>query len=215
MAKAKVTPVKVESPFDSRSLISLAFNSVLGEFNVKRNPINGNKLITNPITQTLADNAHTFEVSYLLKGGNVKLVKRSNWIPSRNEQGEKARDLARETATAYRTGLQKNSDKECEKELWSLLSFFIVCCVRGQLPTPEKRSGASTIRSRFVDFWLKRMHVKIDSVVLVGSKGQRITYGAKHVNNILETFRINADDILANWDTSIGGQTSTDFKVRI
>ena len=215
MTKKKVAKsVKrvVESAVNYASLIMTAFNTIPQRFNAKRNPANDRMLISNIPTQILADRPHSFKVVYVLPTGQEKTVKREAYMPAHDDGGDEHRAQAGKFFTAYRQGNFKTK-ASAEREFYSLLSYFIVCISKGKLPNPDKRSGASTIRSRFVDYWLKESGVSLKSIQVLGSGGRQITYQPNQFEAINSLFRYNADDILTNWDNSVRAGKASDFTI--
>lgn len=218
MTKRKASVVAMV--WDFVRLISQPFNAIPAKFNSKLNPVNNRKLITNIPAQILADKPRSFVVTYILPDGKKKVVKRVGYQPvclpdgsAFNADGSPVREGAGDFMSAYRLG-QFKTKAVAEKTFWSLLSYFLVSVTRGQLPTPEKMSGASTIRSRFVDYWLNETGIKIESLKLVGKAGQAITYNPQQVESILALFRANADTIFETWNDTVRGGKS-DFVISI
>lgn len=213
MSKKKA--VKNAPSINFAHLITSAFNSIPSKFNAKRNPANGRMLISNIPTQILADRAHSFNVGYMLPSGKVKRVKASEYMPAHDEGGAEHRAQAGKYFAAYRQGNFKSA-ASAEREFYNLCSYFIVCVSKGKLPNPDKRSGASTIRSQFIDYWftgLKEGGITLHEIQVIGQGGRQITYTPVQFERVLAMFRDNAEDILNTWDNSVRAGKNTDFTI--
>ena len=193
--------VKIESPMQ---VIVNAFVQIVDSFRVKRNPLNGKELITNIPTQLVGNMTRSF-VAVWSRDDGVKRVSLSEFQPARNlETGEKRKDLAGKFFNALRYGTIPK--KIAEREFWYTLSYFAASICKGKIPTPDKRSGSSTIMSHFVQYWMESQGLALESIKIIESSGAELTYTGVQFDRILGIFHDNGVDILENWDNSKKGQ---------
>ena len=196
--------IKIENPLQ---VLSTAFVQIVDGFRLKRHPQNARPLITNVPTQLVGNMTRSF-VAVWTKGKNKITVDLSEFQPARNlETGEKRKDLAGQVFSDYR--FARLPANIAEREFWNVLSYFSACICKGQLPTPNKRSGSSTIMSHFVDSWIQSQGLTLDSIRIIEANGAELTYNSDQFNRILSIFVENGDNILATWeDSQRGGKKS-------
>ena len=193
--------IKIESPMQA---IEQAFVQIVDAFRVKRNPLNGKELITNIPTQLVGNMTRSF-VAVWTRDDRVKKVSLSEFQPARNlETGEKRKDLAGKFFNALRYGTIPKGI--AEREFWYTLSYFAASICKGKIPTPDKRSGSSTIMSHFVRHWMESQGLTLESLKIVESSGAELTYTGVQFDRMLGIFHDNGIDILENWDNSVKGQ---------
>lgn len=193
-----ITKVEIENPMQA---IATAFSTIPDQFNAKRNPANGRKLITNIPTQLLGNRLVSGSIVWKRNNETCE-VELSEYAPARNPQsGEYAKSQSGDFYKAYR--YQNLPDqKQALHEFWTLVSYFVLCTLTGMLPTPVKRSGQSTIMSQFINHWIDTQDIEIQAVKIVGGNGVEMTYTPDQVDQTLSLFNANAQDILANWNDS-------------
>ena len=199
--------VKIENPIQA---ITTAFVQIVDAFRVKRNPLNGKELISNIPTQLVGNMTRSF-VAVWTKEDGQKRVELSEFQPARNlETGEKRKDLAGKYFSSMRYGTvgqgAKNRKAIVEREFWYTLSYFAASICKGKIPTPDKRSGSSTIMSHFVKHWMDSQGLSLESLKIVESSGAELTYTGVQFDRMLGIFHDNGIDILENWDNSVKGQ---------
>lgn len=199
--------IKIENPMQ---VISQAFVRVVDAFRLKRHPQNGRPLITNIPTQLVGNMTRSF-IAIWTKGDAKTKVELSEFQPARNlESGEKRKDLSGQTFSDFRYGRLPN--KVAEREFWYTLSYFAACICKGQLPTPNKRSGSSTIMSHFVQNWMEFNGLTLESIKIIGFDGAELTYNSTQFGRILSIFYDNGIDILESWEDSQKGSKKSEIE---
>lgn len=195
-----ITKVKVESPLDQ---IRKAFTAIPDSFNRKVSPVTDRKVITNIPTQILANRVMSSKVTYR-KGNESITVELNDFYPARDlESGVLIKGLAGQFYADYRTG-NLPDDRIALREFWSLLSYFASCMLTGQLPTPVKPSGQSTIMSQFIKVWMNENGLEVESVEIVGRNDSRMVYSGDDFENVYKAFDSNATRIFDTWHDRVG-----------
>jgi hypothetical protein len=193
-----ITKVNLQNP--TREMANI-FTRIPDQFNRKRNPTNGRKLITNIPTQLLGNRAITGVIVWESGDSEIQ-VELTDFAPARNletqtyDKGESGKFYK-----DYRYGGIDN-DRIATREFLATLSYFAVCVLTGMLPTPTKRSGQSTIMSQFIQEMSDVANLEIKEVRIVGGNGAEMIYTSDQFNQTLSLFNANANDILNNWDDS-------------
>ena len=193
-----ITKLEIENPAD---VISSLFTRIPDRYNSKRNPANGRKLITNIPTQLLGN--RTVNAVCVWESGDSEIeVSLDSFMPARNmETDSDAKEMSGQFYKAYRFG-KFPDDRTAAREFLAVLSYMTVCLLTGQLPTPSKRSGQSTIMSTFVEEMLADAKLKPVSIKVVGGNGVEMTYTPNQFEQTISLYHANADDILTNWNDS-------------
>lgn len=181
-------------------LLSMIF-VVVKTIRIKRNPVTGRPLITNIWTQILANRVLT--INALWKQDGVKKpieVNLVNFAPARNPQtGEYVKDLAPDVKNWYQVGLP--DDALALQEFAYLLTYFTACFATGQLPTPSKPSGQSTIMAKIVQAWRAETNINPVWIEVISKTGVTKRINAPVVDAIQSVFVDNYDSIVNEWDT--------------
>ena len=198
--------IKIENPMQ---VIATAFVRIVDAFRLKRHPVNGRPLITNIPTQLVGNMTRSFVATWV-KGDARTKIELQEFQPARNlESGEKRKDLAGQTFSDFRYGRLPN--KVADREFWYTLSYFAACICKGQLPTPNKRSGSSTIMSHFVRDWIDSQGLTLESIKIIGFDGAELTYNNEQFERILTIFVENGNDILESWEDSQRGSKKSEI----
>ena len=195
-----ITRIEIPNPSDQ---IRNSFIEIPDAYNRKVNPTTGRKLITNIPTQTLGNRVLACEVQYSDTQGNELIVSLQDFMPARDPvTGNLSKGLSGDIYADYRSGL--SDDKIALREFWFVLSYFVGCMLTGQLPTPVKPSGQSTIMSSFIHRWLDHNGLEIESVTVTGKNDSRMVYTSDDFNNVFAAFQSNARRVLNDWDDRQG-----------
>lgn len=192
--------MKMFKGLDGNGLLLMMFGTVK-TIRIKRNPITGRPLITNIWTQILGNRVLTINGEWKQDGVknpvNVELV---NFAPSRNPTtGEYVKDLTPDIKNHYEVGLP--DDELAIKEFAYLLTYFTACFSTGQLPTPSKPSGQSTIMGKIVQTWRESAGLNPVWIEVIGKTGVVKRMDANIINAIQSVFVANYDSIVVDWDT--------------
>lgn len=185
---------------NGNNLLAVMFQ-VVKTIRIKRNPITGRPLITNVWTQLLGNRILTVNAEW--KQDGVKepvLIELVNFAPARNPQtGEYVKDLVPDIKNHYEIGLP--DDGLALQEFGYLLTYFTACFATGQLPTPSKPSGQSTIMGKLVNTWREQTGLTPVWIEIVGKTGVVKRMTPDIVNAIESVFVANYNAIVADWDT--------------
>lgn len=188
------------SKLDGNNLLQVMFQ-VVKAIRIKRNPITGRPLITNVWTQLLGNRILT--VNGLWKQDGIKepvLIELVNFAPARNPAtGEYVKDLVPDIKNHYEIGLP--DDAIALQEFAYLLTYFTACFSTGQLPTPSKPSGQSTIMGKLVNTWRESTGLTPVWIEVIGKTGVVKRMTPDIVNAIESVFVANYNSIVADWDT--------------
>ncbi len=197
---------------DGNNLIQVMFQ-VVKTIRIKRNPITGRPLITNIWTQILGNRVLTLNAEW--KQAGVKepvIIELVNFAPSRNPKtGEYVKDLTPDIKNHYEIGLP---DSELAiKEFGYLLSYFTACFATGQLPTPSKPSGQSTIMGKIVQTWRESTGLTPNWIEIVGKTGVVKRMDTTIIDAIQTVFVHNYNSIVADWDTGDSRQDKSNSRI--
>lgn len=197
---------------DGNNLIQVMFQ-VVKTIRIKRNPITGRPLITNIWTQILGNRVLTLNAEW--KQAGVKepvVIELVNFAPSRNPKtGEYVKDLTPDIKNHYEIGLP---DSELAiKEFGYLLSYFTACFATGQLPTPSKPSGQSTIMGKIVQTWRESTGLTPNWIEIVGKTGVVKRMDTTIIDAIQTVFVHNYNSIVADWDTGDSRQDKSNSRI--
>lgn len=181
-------------------LLGLMF-VVVKTIRIKRNPITGRPLITNIWTQILGNRVLTINAEWKQAGvketTHVELV---NFAPARNVQtGEYVKDETSNIKREYELGIP--DDGMAIAEFSKVLSYFTACFATGQLPTPSKPSGQSTIMAKCVQTWRESAGLTPIWIEVVSKSGVVKRMDTKIIDAIQTVFVANYDSIVEEWDT--------------
>ncbi len=197
---------------NGNSLIQAMF-SVVKAIRIKRNPVTGRPLITNIWTQILGNRVLTLTAEWKQAGVKEPIrIELVNFAPSRNPKtGEYVKDLTPDIKNHYEVGLP--DDGLALAEFGYLLSYFTACFATGQLPTPSKPSGQSTIMAKIVQNWRESSGLTPNWIEIVGKTGVVKRMDTTIIEAIQTVFVQNFDEIVETWDTGQSRQGKSDNRV--
>jgi hypothetical protein len=196
---------------DGNRILSLIY-AIATRFNRKRSPVTGRKLITNIPTQLLGNRYLTFNVCWRQNDGKEKRIKGDSFQPARNlESGENQKSLAGEIYTDYASG--NLPAKIALREAWYVMSYFLSCILTGQLPTPSKLSGQSTIMSHVLREMMGEAGVTPQWVEITNATGVTMRVEGDRINQVLSYFYVHGDNILESWEDTKSVKSKGDRKV--
>lgn len=197
---------------DGNSLISSMLD-VIRTIRIMRSPDTQRPLITNIPTQLFAN--RLLNVRAVWKQHGVKdpiQIELVGFAPARNPQtGEYSKDLASDIFRWYQTGLPSNDIATVE--FGYLLSYFTGCFATGQLPTPSRLSGQSTIMAKIVQRWTDEANIKPLSVEILSDEGRSRMVSGDVIQSIQTIFVQNYDHIVETWNRGQSGQTSSKSRI--
>ena len=181
-------------------LLGLMF-VVVKTIRIKRNPVTGRPLITNIWTQILGNRVLTINAEWKQDGVKEPIqIELVNFAPARNvETGEYVKDNTSTMKREYELGIP--DDAMAIAEFGRVLSYFTACFATGQLPTPSKPSGQSTIMAKCVQTWRESAGLNPVWIEVVSKSGVVKRMNRQIIDAIQTVFVQNYDDIVETWDT--------------
>jgi hypothetical protein len=194
------------------TLIQMIFG-IVKAIRIKRNPVTGRPLITNIWTQILGNRVLSLRAEWKQDGIKEPIqIELVNFAPARNPQsGEYVKDLTPDIKREYEIGLP---DSELAlQEFGYLLSYFTACFATGQLPTPSKPSGQSTIMAKIVQNWRQEAGLNPNWIEIVGKTGVVKRMNRTIIDAIQTVFVDNFDTIVETWDTGDSRQDKSNSRI--
>ena len=181
-------------------LLGLMF-VVVKTIRIKRNPVTGRPLITNIWTQILGNRVLTLNAEWKQQGVKEPIrIELVNFAPSRNVQtGEYVKEATPTIKREYELGIP--DDTMALEEFGRVLSYFTACFATGQLPTPSKPSGQSTIMAKIVQNWRQTAGLTPNWIEIVSKSGIVKRMDTTIIDAIQTVFVQNYDSIVDEWDT--------------
>ena len=178
-------------------------DSIVAQFRSMSNA-SGNRLLTNYENGLIGNRPVSFDMIVTVDKSEYK-VSCQNYQPARDQTtGEIVKSLSSEVYDLYKAGMVGYSDKIVNLEALQLIGYFASCVVTGQLPTPSKRAGSSTVMSYYLDDIMRRYKIKVTSLNVSG-----MTISPKRLKSTLAIYNENAKDILDNWTLNVKKSAST------
>lgn len=169
------------------------------EFVSYLNPENERPAITNWPTQLLGNRPVSGSLTYrMTPKGKATTVEVEAFTPARDlKNGKHEKGAVRQFRLAYEAGLPSDV---APAEFWRLLTCYTISAITGELPSPNRASGESTLKGSIAHRWITDSGIILDSVVASNSEtGVTIEHSGDAVMGILLAFRENFDRVKQQW----------------
>ncbi len=169
------------------------------EFVSYLNPENDRPAITNWPTQLLGNRPVSGSIVYRLSPkGKAQTVTIESFTPARDlKTGKHEKGAVRQFRLAYEAGLPADAAKP---EFWNLLACFVISAITGELPSPNRASGESTLKGTVAHTWIKDFGIILDSVVATNPEtGVSLERSGESTLGVLMAFAENYQRIVSQW----------------
>lgn len=194
--------IKLVSPVDNLRSI---YRNIPDDFRRKVNPATSKGLITNIPTQLMGNRQTTATLVWSDGKGKVKVELDTFMLARELETGEERKDASGDIFNAYRNG-DFSTVKIATLETFLTLSYFTACFCTGQLPTPYKLSGQSTIQAHMVKAFREVHKLSPSSMVITSRNGAQLNYTTEQIDQLQNIFNQHGENILASWDDRKAGK---------
>jgi len=180
------------------SLLMAQAMSIARTFCSFLNPENRNPAISNWPTQLLGNRILSGSITYTV-GGKQYTHGISGFMPSRNlKTGKPEKGAVKKFRLAYESGMP-NQDA-ARIEMLNLLTYCTLSASTGELPSPNRPSGESTIKASIAHRFLTEAGITLDSVVVSNLEtGVSLTLTGESVMGILSAFDQNRKRVESTW----------------
>lgn len=196
--------------------MSASFSSAIQEsMNLARafvsylNPENDRPAITNWPTQLLGNRPVSGSLTFRMSPkGKSQTVSVESFTPARNlKTGETEKGAVRQFRLAYEAGLPAEI---AGSEFLKLLACFVISAVTGELPSPNRASGESTLKGSIALKWINDNGILIDSVVASNPEtGVSLTHSGDATMGVLKIFSENYNRIKSEWTPKASARSKT------
>lgn len=177
---------------DCKSILQ-TIDIVVRQFKALSNT-SGNKLLTNFENGLLGNREITFK-AIIKVGEEEHKVEGLNFMPARDfDSGATIKSASKTYFDLYKAGMPEFSSSVIQEEVIRLIGYFAACISTGLLPSPSKRSGASTTMAFYLDKVCRKYKIKITSLV-VGN----MVISEKRYKSTLAIYLENAKDMFDTW----------------
>ncbi len=163
------------------------------------NPENDRPAITNWPTQLLGNRPVSGTLSYRTSTkGNVSTVDLESFTPARDlKTGKHEKGAVRQFRLAYEAGLPNDAAKD---EFFKVLACYVISAMTGELPSPNRASGESTLKGAIAHHWIDQGGLVIDTVLASNPETQvQLEHSGDAVMGVLLAFKENYDRVIEQW----------------
>ena len=169
------------------------------EFVSYLNPENDRPAITNWPTQLLGNRPVSGSLTFRMSPkGKAQTVEIESFTPARDlKSGKHEKGAVRQFRLAYEAGLPKDV---AGSEFLNLLACFVISAVTGELPSPNRASGESTLKGSIAHRWISDNGIMLESVTASNPEtGVSLTHSGESAMGILLAFAENFNRIKSDW----------------
>jgi hypothetical protein len=185
-----------------------SIESIAVDLTSRVNPSNGDKLVSNWITQTFGNRDVSADAVWVINGDRKEVSLRS-WQPARYPDadmtslvgdGESDRGQAGKIRSLYAS--RSIHQEIAEAEVLKVATYLVASFMTGLLPSAKRLSVESTVKASILDSWMQEYGLELESLTLINGDLEDEKSPAV-VEAIKSVFLEQAEKFKA-WDKNIG-----------
>jgi len=161
------------------------------------NPESQQPAITNWPTQLLGNRILSGSLTYRI-GQKLSTHAIAGFMPARNvKTGKPEKGAVRTFRMTYESGMPSGA---AGREFLNLLTYCLLSCITGELPSPNRASGESTIKGSIALSFVNLAGMSIESATVSNDEtGASITLSGEAIGGILKAFDENRQRVERTW----------------